>query len=734
MNRVLLLIIGLITLAEVLAQDVPVFGWQSHFSYRSIQAVEPGNQGLYACTDKALYFFDSEDNSINLLNKITGLSDIGIGDISFNSANNVLAIGYQNGNLDIIENGFIKNITTILEAPNIEEKAFNQLQIINEELWGGLEFGMIRYDLNQSEFAESYQNIGANGERVAINDFIITQDSILAASDDGILSVSLDDQTNRQDFNFWKRQLVGLPFHQIESFGSSIYASIENDLFKRVNGNWQFLTSFPTLIMSIDQGNSGLFVITESELFELVSDNPQPILSAKSEWGSFNSFRQTDSEFVLGTTRQGLLIFQDLTSEPVNILPAGPFSDLSSANVDSLGIQFWVTLDHLSTYQATNAIWDQHPIEKPNGGSVTTITDIALNYTDRIVSSYTQGPFISSENGYLSLNEEVSPNNPLVEENGSLNLSAIVYSEGQLWMVQKEVDQALSTWNPTTDEWQIYGLSHPLRNYINDLFIADNQDKWLPIDLNRGGGVLVFNEVENVTRYLNTNGGQGGLPGRKITDIQQDQDRFIWITTNEGICFFPNPSLILSGGSLTANVPIFDGGLLLRDEYLTAIAIDPANRKWIATKDNGVWLFSETGEELVQHFTTKNSPLPSNEVSNVSIDPKSGQVFFTTPNGIASFRSDATEGSATHENVRIYPNPVEPNFNGFVVIEGLVNNAFLKLTDVSGKLVREIQANGSTATWNVRDLNGARVQTGVYLVFSSNRDGSETFVGKIVVI
>ena len=118
----------------------------------------------------------------------------------------------------------------------------------------------------------------------------------------------------------------------------------------------------------------------------------------------------------------------------------------------------------------------------------------------------------------------------------------------------------------------------------------------------------------------------------------------------------------------------------------------------------------------------------------MTIDPKSGQVFFTTPNGIASFRSDATEGSATHENVRIYPNPVEPNFNGLIVIEGIVNNALLKLTDVSGKLVREIQANGSTATWNGRDLNGARVQTGVYLVFSSNRDGSETFVGKIVVI
>jgi flagellar hook assembly protein FlgD len=68
------------------------------------------------------------------------------------------------------------------------------------------------------------------------------------------------------------------------------------------------------------------------------------------------------------------------------------------------------------------------------------------------------------------------------------------------------------------------------------------------------------------------------------------------------------------------------------------------------------------------------------------------------------------------------------------VIKGLVNNARIKITDVSGKLVKEGRATGSTATWNARNVSGARVQTGIYLVFSSNADGTETFVGKIVII
>jgi len=53
---------------------------------------------------------------------------------------------------------------------------------------------------------------------------------------------------------------------------------------------------------------------------------------------------------------------------------------------------------------------------------------------------------------------------------------------------------------------------------------------------------------------------------------------------------------------------------------------------------------------------------------------------------------------------------------------------------VSGKLIWQTQANGGTATWNVRDYNGRRASTEMYLIFSATQDGSESFVGKIAVI
>lgn len=734
MNKIFYsIIISLIVLINSNAQTVPVFGWQSHFSYNSIQHVEPNSLTIYAGTDKVLYSISAEDNSIQFFNKVTSLSDVGIGAMTYESE--LLVIGYQNGNLDLIIDGFTTNITTILDADNLEEKSFRSLKVKDNDLWGGLDFGMIRYDLQREEFTETYQNIGQNGARVGINDFLITSDSIIAASDDGILSVSLDENTNRPDFNFWQRQLTGIAFEQISQTTISNYASIGRDLFIQNQGKWEFLRNFNSPISDLKTVNSTeLYVLTESSLYRLAENVLDQIISVESSWGQFQSISINNGQIIIGTSLSGLLIFTDPNSAPQIILPQGPATDDSIISADSSKAQYWVDNGQLSIFDNELSEWKVENILNSNNQLIQNINNLELASPDRIVNTLRDGPFIRSGSTYLSIHEEASNNSPLIEQSGSLRVPDTEYANGKLWIVQNEVDQPLTAWDPFNDQWEVFTLNNPLRNFIQDIYIVSNGDKWMPVYLSRGGGILVFNEESNRLRYLNTNGGQGGLPGREITDITQDQDGFIWVTTNEGVCFFPSPNQILSNSSITANIPIFDGRLLLRDEYLTSITIDPANRKWIGTRDNGVWLFTETGEELVQHFTIDDSPLPSDQVNKIGIDDISGKVFFTTTNGIVSFRSDATEGSDKHQNVKIYPNPVTPNFSGNIVIEGLVNNAFLKLTDASGKLVREIRANGSTAIWNARALDGKRVSAGVYLVFSSNRDGSETFIGKIVVI
>jgi ligand-binding sensor domain-containing protein len=179
--------------------------------------------------------------------------------------------------------------------------------------------------------------------------------------------------------------------------------------------------------------------------------------------------------------------------------------------------------------------------------------------------------------------------------------------------------------------------------------------------------------------------------------------------------------------------PIFENRYLLRSEKITAIAVDGGNRKWMGT-ERGVWLFSPTGEKLIYNFTADNSPLLSNVIRDIAINDQTGEVFFATDKGIVSFRSDATSSDGSFQSVKIFPNPVTSVFTGLVGINGLATDAIVKITDISGKLIWQTQANGGTATWNVRDYNGNRAQTGIYLVFAATQDGSESVVGKIAVV
>jgi hypothetical protein len=126
--------------------------------------------------------------------------------------------------------------------------------------------------------------------------------------------------------------------------------------------------------------------------------------------------------------------------------------------------------------------------------------------------------------------------------------------------------------------------------------------------------------------------------------------------------------------------------------------------------------------------------LLSDEITDIEINDESGEVFFMTPMGITSFRSTATISEADFNKVKIFPNPVTNHFNGLVGISGLATDATVKITDVSGKLVWQTIANGGTATWDVRDYNGRRAATGMYLVLSTSQDGSESIVGKIAVV
>lgn len=728
--HIVLSITCLLFSSKAIAQNnIPVLSWQTHFSYNQVNSLTAGENKIFAAANHSIFYLDFEDNSLNLINKNTGLSDVDIATIHYDNSLEALVIGYRDGGIDFWSDGSVETISTVEEANITGSKSFRKIQSTNNRIYFSGDLGVVVYDKQRAQIIESYLNLGLNGSQLSVNELFFKNDSIYAITEDGILSAFNDASVNLLDFNNWQRTLVGLAFENITEFNGELYASSDRDIFTYNGLEWTYLTSINSDIKDLGVIEGNITALANQALFLRQGDefiNSKPVIRS-------NEMLVLNNTIWLASQDSGLteqLLSMDGSQA---YIPNGPVLDANSQIYQTNNQLFFLHNSGYSAINKDNRTWDAY-IPFSNSNLTDLVFDVSLPTALEapIRSDFNGGIFSAQSSTNLLL--DFSNQSTIERVNNSYGIQAMAAFESDLWITTRNSNLSMHGWNIITDTWTGYQLGNSRAPFPTNLFIANNADKWITIDESEGGGILVFNESSNRERYLNINGGQGGLPGRKVNDIAYDEDQFLWLATDGGVAFFPRPDDVLEGSALTASIPIFENRLLLRNEHITAISIDPANRKWFGSLNNGLWLFSETGEELIYHFTAENSPLPSNQILAIELNPSSGELFIATDKGLVSFRSDATEGQSTHSNVKIYPNPVSPSFQGNIVLEGLVNNARVKITDVSGKLVKDLRANGSTAIWNVRDLSNARVSTGVYLVFSSNSDGSETYVGKIVVI
>jgi ligand-binding sensor domain-containing protein len=268
---------------------------------------------------------------------------------------------------------------------------------------------------------------------------------------------------------------------------------------------------------------------------------------------------------------------------------------------------------------------------------------------------------------------------------------------------------------------------------LKRLEVGDEELSWITGPSQQG--ILLFQKQNNqaVWRQLNSGKGSGNLPSMEVTAITKDRDGTIWVGTNNGIAIFQCVNI---NEPCDAYWPIVTSngfnGYLFQKETIHCISIDGGDRKWIGT-NNGAWLISKDGTEVIQHFTSENSPLPNNKVLSIAIEPNNGDVFFFTADEIISYKGQATEGKLSQEKIKVYPNPVAPDYNGPILIKDLVNNALVKITDLNGQLITQMRAIGGQAIWNGLNQYQRKVASGIYLIFVRDDEGTEKAVGKIMV-
>lgn len=757
-----------ITLGTVSAQqETAIHEWLDHLPYsKGIQVVNTGNL-VYGATQYGLFAYDKTYQSVIRYSKVTGLSDSEIADIGYSSALQTLIIAYANTNIDLMVNGNVVNLSDIKRKNILGNKTINRITIEGDYAYLACGFGIVVVDLKRQEIHDTYI-IGAEGAMVNVQDIAFNDDKIFAATESGVYQA--DRNSLLAVYESWSK-ISSLP-HPNLSYGSAVWFSDElilaqnndsyNDdtlwVYNPATGEAQKLTANYYYNCYRLQNTGGYLAISYENATEILNTSFQrEILVYKPSDTQLSPSAAVVENLQLiwiADRKYGLVKVTENGWTGELLAPSGPYSH-NVFDISTQGNNLWVAhggrnsvwgnlyiRDGISTYNGTSwqvfnyttepgmsAIWDIVAVKSAPTGDKTYAATWGMGLMELSNGEITKV--------YDTTNSTLEPwlSNKTLTEISGLDFD----SDGNLWVANTGASSLIHKMKPN-GEWESYYLGGSMSGLdIGSLMVDQNGQKW--VLMRKDHSILVFdekNEAGKQARILSEATGNGAIPGNKVYAICEDNDGEIWIGTDEGIAVFYNPSAVLTGTSdfdAQQIVVSLDGynQYLLENETVTSIEVDGANHKWIGTDRAGAFLLSADGTEELLHFTAENSPLFSNSITDIAI-ADDGTVYFATPNGIVSYKGEATPPSDTNDNITVYPQPVPEGYEGVVAIKGLTENAWVKITSISGNLVYETKAQGGQAIWNAKTMDGEHVSTGVYLVFVTNNDGSETAVTKVMVI
>ena len=731
------------------AQDRPIGYWRAHLPYTAAVGVVRQGDTLFCAAQQNFFTYNVVNGATETFSRIDGMADVGMSRVGYDTVTSTVILAYSNSNIDLYKNETFFNIPYLKTYNASGSKAVNDIYTYGGTAYLSTDIGILLLDLSKREVKETY-TFTAGGQPIPIHGVGEMGDSLYAGSAQGVYKASVLNP-NLQVFSFWEQVGGARNISSLLVMDGKVYASSADSLFVLGGGTLNFVWHAPATITHLDAGSGTLLAgVNYGGYGDVYALNPADYSKVDSSHLGIHtqSVETGDGSIYSADLYQGIVKHIHGGSN-IFIRPNGP-SGLTGFDFFAYNKDVWVAHgSHSGSWTPTGNgsgishlsgdVWKSWTT--PQLGD--TVTDVLKVYKNLATGSVYAGSFTG---GMLQLNSDGNTwhNFPQVErKSGELIVPVTGLTSdanNTIWINQMgAVDELAAMTQDGT--WYHYHVpfSRPFPNAAADVLVDDNNLKWYfgP----QGGGVIVYNDnntlansSDDTYRQLVEGTGSGGLPDETVNCLAKDKDGEIWIGTNSGVGVIACPALVIAGQcEATQPVVQYDqfAGLLFTGQQVNSIAVDGANRKWVAT-NQGLWLLSPTADKAIYYFTTDNSPLFSNIVQKVSVDPVTGDVYIGTDQGIMSYRSTATDGVATDDSMLVFPNPVPAGYGGTIAIKGLSANADVRITDVSGQLVYRTQALGGQAVWNGLDYTGVRPQTGVFLIFVTSSDGTVKKVGKMV--
>jgi hypothetical protein len=738
-----------------LAQDKPIGYWESHLPYNSAVGVSTDGVNLFTICNQSFFTLNGSSGQMEPYSKVEGMSDVDMQYTAYDAATGTIVLAYTDGNIDLFKNNTFYNIPDFEIKQITGTKAIYHIYTENGIAYLSTSIGILVIDLTNKDVQETYQ-FSNNGQVLSINGFYGLGDYFYTITSNGLYRAPKN-SPELQNFAVWQQLDSTHQFKSITATGSNLFVATADSLFLFNDSLSYLYSSGANTIRHLDTGSNALWICEEN----LSQSSGGDVKKMDASYHLTDSFSCSGRPVQIAELMDGSVWVADslngLGKRNGNQIalnfPPGP-SDPNAYDIYAYNKNVWIA--HGGYTDIFNDDFNPHGFSNLNNGKWTTYT--MANYPpinnmydfDAILQDQTNGTVYagSYSNGLLIMNSNGSTQHVAGDE-FDVNTNNTAYypvvglaldHEDDLWVAIFGGQHELVA-RATDGTWYKFSvpvaLSYP--NSSGPIVIDDNDQEWYVCDF--GVGAMVYNTngtlsdpTDDSWYHLTTGAGYGNLPSNNVYCIAKDNNDDIWIGTDDGI------GIVSCAGSMTtspcdASIPIVQydqfAGYLFSGENVRTIAVDGGNRKWVGT-DNGVWLLSPDASTIIYRFTTANSPLPSNNVQKITIDPVTGDVYIGTQQGVVTYRSTATQGGTTNQNVLVFPDPVPSGYNGTIAIKGLVANADVRITDITGQLVYRTTALGGQAVWSGVDYTGHRPQSGVYLIFVTNSDGTQTYSGKMV--
>lgn len=655
--------------------------WKVYASYHVFTKAVKADSRIFVLANGNLFSYDTEDNLVCTYDKANMLSDVDIYDIAYSSASKQLVVLYSNGNIDIIDmNGNVWNLPD-LKNKSLSDKKLNELKVIDSNAFISINCGLVHIDVAKRYFVNFY-NFG-----YIVSNVNMLDGKIYARTYNGVMEGDLKDN------------LISI-------------------------ANWKKVSASP-VSFGLSQEEKDEAAAMLEKVKDITIDSPVRNISYKLNMQGQRLLVAGGAFSYSGVSYPGTAMMYE--------------NDKWSAFDEEKAVEL---VGRVTYYNVTDVVQD--PNDAGHHWLGTARSGIYEFKDMQLVNHYTY------DNSPLTT---ILPNS--ANKQNYVRVTALNYDhDGNLWMCNNECHTIVRILKKDRTWASIYISSIDSLPTFDHTVFDRRGWAWLVSRRTAAGkssGLVIIDTngtiddtADDSYKYLSTFTNQNGV--RYTPDlyysVTEDLNGAMWIGCEQGVFMTSAPSQVFSDNFTLTQVvvPRNDGsGLgdyLLGGVPVKCIAIDGGNRKWIGTLSNGVYLVSADGMEIIEHFTASNSPLISDEINDIAINGTTGEVFIATTAGLCSYQGDATDPAASMSSdaLKVFPNPVRPEYLGNVHITGLMSNSVVKIVSAAGTLVAEGTSVGGEYSWNCCYATGKRVASGIYYALCTDENGKENACAKILVV